>query len=81
VTRRDLASPTYNDTKIDSPYNTYKYRGLPLGPISNPGLASINAVLYPEPNLYLYFLTTDTGDIYYAKTYEEHLANKGKYLK
>lgn len=81
ITRKDMASPTYDDTKIDSPYNTYKYRGLPLGPIANPGLASINAVLHPEPNEYLYFLTTDEGDIYYAKTYDEHLANKRKYLK
>ena len=81
ITRKNMASPTFDDTKIDSPYNTYKYKGLPLGPISNPGLASINAVLHPESNPYLYFLTTPDGDIFYAKTYEEHLANKRKYLK
>lgn len=80
ITRKGMASPTFDDTKIDSPYNTYKYKGLPLGPIGNPGLAAINAVLRPEPNDYLYFLTTPEGDIYYAKTYEEHLANKRKYL-
>ena len=81
ITRKNMASPTFDDTKIDSPYNTYKYRGLPLGPIGNPGLAAINAVLRPELNPYLYFLTTPDGNIYYAKTYEEHLANKRKYLR
>ena len=81
ITRKNMASPTFDDTKIDSPYNTYKYKGLPLGPICNPGLAAINATLHPEPNDYWYFLTTEDGDIYYAKTYAGHLANKNKYLK
>jgi UPF0755 protein len=81
ITRKSALQPTIDDTKIDSPYNTYKYAGLPLGPICNPGSGSINAVLHPEPNPYWYFLTTLDGNIYYAKTYEEHLRNKAKYLK
>jgi UPF0755 protein len=68
------------DREIDSPYNTYMYRGLPLGPICNPGMAAILAVLHPTPNDYYYFLTTSENDVVYAETYEEHLVNKAKYL-
>jgi len=75
-----MAQPTYEDLKIDSPYNTYKYRGLTPGPISNPGLSSIKAVIYPTSNDYYYFLTTKQGEVIYSKTYEEHLENKAKYL-
>jgi len=81
----------YNDNKpihsgeeleVDSLYNTYKYRGLPPGPIANPGLIAIKAAIYPSETNYYYFLTTlDGSAIYYAKTYEEHLRNKYKYLK
>ncbi len=82
ATKKDLPSPTEADTKIDSPYNTYKYPGLPVGPICSPSLDSIIAALYPENNDYLYFLHDQkTGQAYYAKTYDEHLANKYKYLK
>lgn len=62
-------------------YNTYKYRGLPPGPICNPGLLSLEAAIYPTDSNYNYFLTASDGRIYYAKTYEEHLKNKNKYLK
>lgn len=81
ITGKGMVQPTYEDTRIDSPYNTYKYRGLPPGPISNPGLASIEAVIYPVPNPFYYFLTTPEGQVIYSKTYDEHLANKNKYLK
>ncbi len=82
ATKKDLPSPTEADTKIDSPYNTYKYPGLPAGPICNPSLNSIIAALEPEDTDYLYFLHDQkTGQAYYAKTYEQHLANKYKYLK
>ncbi len=82
ATKKDLPSPSETDTKIDSPYNTYKYPGLPQGPVCNPSLNSIIAALYPENNDYLYFLHDQkTGQVYYAKTYDEHLANKYKYLK
>lgn len=65
-----------------NPWNTYKYWGLPPGPISTPSMVSIKAALYPEKNPYYYFLTTlDTGEVKYAKTLEEHNANVQKYLR
>ncbi|PKM87818.1 endolytic transglycosylase MltG [Candidatus Falkowbacteria bacterium HGW-Falkowbacteria-2] len=75
--------PQYSaeDTAIESPYNTYKYRGLPPGPISNPGILAIEAAIYPTKTNYNYFLTpAGTSDIVYAVTYQEHLNNKYKYL-
>lgn len=68
---------------IDSPYNTYKYRGLPVGPIMSPGEAAIIAVLEPADTDYFYFMADVYGDgtVYYAKTYAEHNANVDKYLK
>lgn len=80
VTGKGLAQPTYADLEIDSPYNTYKYRGLPPGPIANPGIDSIKAVIYPTANNYYYFLTTKEGQVIYSVDYEEHLNNKAKYL-
>ncbi|NLL53472.1 MAG: endolytic transglycosylase MltG [Peptococcaceae bacterium] len=67
------------DTKIDSPYNTYKYPGLPPGPISNPGHASLQAVLYPEKTDYLYFVAKQDGSHAFAVTYQQHLNNVAKY--
>ncbi len=64
-----------------SPWNTYKYPGLPPGPICNPGLDAIEAAMNPEPNDYWYFLTGNDGKMYYAKTLEEHTANRYKYLR
>ncbi len=81
ATGKSLPSVTLDDLKINSPWNTYKYRGLPPGPISNPGLDSIKAAIYPKPNLYWYFLTTSDGRVIYGKTFEEHINNKKKYLK
>lgn len=80
VTGKGLAQPTLADLEIDSPYNTYKYRGLPPGPISNPGIDSIEAVIYPTANDYYYFLTTLEGEVIYSVDYDEHLRNKAKYL-
>jgi UPF0755 protein len=80
VTGKGLAQPSYADLEIDSPYNTYKYRGLPPGPISNPGIDSIKAVVYPTSNDYYYFLTTHEGEVIYSVDYDEHLRNKAKYL-
>lgn len=76
--------PQYSleDTKVDSPYNTYRNRGLTPGPISNPGLAAIEAAINPSPNEYNFFLTANgTGETIYSRTFEEHVANKNKYLK
>lgn len=69
------------DIQTDSPYNTYKYRGLPLGPISNPGLSAILAAIYPEKSPYLYYLSTKNGQTIFSKTLEEHNRAKTKYLK
>jgi UPF0755 protein len=70
------------DREIDSLWNTYKYPGLPPGPISNPSLDSIMAAIYPEHNEYWYFLTTlDTGEVKYAKTLEGHNKNVAMYLR
>jgi UPF0755 protein len=69
------------DYKYDSPYNTYLYKGRPPAPICNPGLAAINAVIFPEKSGYFYYLHDSEGQIHPATTYEEHLANIEKYLK
>ncbi|WP_338750294.1 endolytic transglycosylase MltG [Bacillus sp. FJAT-52991] len=70
----------YKDLKVDSPYNTYKVKGLTPGPISNSGLSSIEAALNPEQTDYLYFLASPAGDVYYSKTLEEHNQLKEKYI-
>jgi UPF0755 protein len=68
------------DLEIDSPYNTYKYKGLPPTPISNPGLDSIVAALNPKASPYLYFLSSRSGKMYYARDFEEHKKNRILYL-
>ncbi len=69
------------DLKIDSPYNSYTHRGLPPTPISNPGLRAISDTIHPIKTPYLYFLTDNDGNMHYAATFEEHVANKQKYLR
>ena len=82
ITHKNNPQSTGEDLSIDSPYNTYKYKGLPPGPISNPSLSSLMAALYPTKTDYLYFLTDPaTGRAVFAKTYDEQLANEKKYLK
>lgn len=68
------------DLELDSPYNTYRYPGLPPAPISNPGLRAIGAALHPTTSVYLYYLSDKDGIMHYAKTFEEHKLNKAKYL-
>lgn len=63
---------TYRDLDIDSPYNTYKYSGLPPSPINNPGKKSILAALYPEETNYLYFVATGDGGHRFSRTSSEH---------
>ncbi len=75
------AELTEDDLDFNSPYNTYRYAGLPPGPIANPGLESIAAVLEPADTSYLYYLTGNDGKFYYAKTFEEHKRNKERYLR
>jgi len=82
ITKKNSPSASSADLQIDSPYNTYKYAGLPPGPICNPSLSSITAALYPQSTDYMYFLTDpQTGRAVFAKTYDEQVANKQKYLK
>lgn len=69
------------DLEIDSPYNTYKYPGLPPGPINNPGLASIKAALYPADANYLYFVARGDGSHVFSKTLREHLKAKAAFDK
>ena len=72
-------STTPEERQIDSPYNTYKHEGLPIGPISNPGAKSIDATLNPPPGDWLFWVTvnTDTGETKFATTHAEH----EKYVK
>ncbi|HEX5430236.1 MAG TPA: endolytic transglycosylase MltG [Patescibacteria group bacterium] len=81
ITGKSTPSVSLEDTKIKSPYNTYQVTGLPPGPISNPGLDSIMAAIYPAQSDYLYFLNAPDGTAYFAKTLAEQNANKQKYLK
>jgi UPF0755 protein len=73
LTRKDLLEST--------PYNTYVIRGLPPGPIANPGLASIKAVLYPAGTDYLYFVSKNDGTHYFSASIEEHNRAVWKYQK
>jgi UPF0755 protein len=79
ITGKSDASVTTKDTKIDSPYNTYKYKGLPKGPISNPGIDSIKSAIYPVETDYWYYLSD--GKTIFSNTLEEHNAAIAKYLR
>ena len=78
---RNTFTVTKKDLKYDSPYNTYKYKGLPPTPITNPGLEAIKAAIDYTPSDYYYYLADGDGVTHYAETYKEHLANARKYLK
>jgi len=81
INQKTSAELTAADLKIDSKYNTYKYRGLPPGPISNPGIDTIMAALNPTKNNYVYFLNDKNGVTHFARTLKEHVQLKNKYLK
>lgn len=80
VTGKQALQPTNVDLSTSSPYNTYQNRGLPPGPIGNPSLSAIRAVANPQTSPYLYFLHKPDGTTVFSKTFEEHVANKQKYL-
>lgn len=73
----------YKDLEIKSPYNTYKYRGLPPGPITMPDISSVDAVLNAESHNYLFFVVDPKNPGYhlFASTYNEHLANRKVYVR
>lgn len=72
---------TYKDLLHESEYNTYQNKGLPPGAISNPGEVALEAAMHPTNSKYVYYLTGADGRMYYAKTFEQHVANKNKYLR
>ncbi len=80
IFNRDTYSPSYADLKVDSPYNTYTHKGLPPGPIDNPGSDSLDAVVNPTKTDYLYYLTGKDNQMHYATTFAAHQANQRKYL-
>lgn len=69
----------HDDLSFDSPYNTYRYPGLPPGPIANPGRASIEAAARPADADFLYFVSRNDGSHAFAKTLDEHARNVQKY--
>lgn len=79
--KKTSAELTIDDLAVDSPYNTYLYKGLPPTPIANPGIMAIDATLNPIKSDDYFYLTGDDGYFYYAKTFEEHVRNKKLYLK
>lgn len=70
---------TFEDLKVNSPYNTYRNAGLPPTPISNPGVAALNAALNPAQTDYLYYISDKSGRNHYAETFKRHNANIKKY--
>jgi UPF0755 protein len=70
---------TEDERRVDSPYNTYAVRGLPPGPIDNPGVAAVRAVLLAPKHSFLYFLTDPQGVAHFSETLDEHAANRARY--
>jgi UPF0755 protein len=81
VLDKELGDLVPDDLELDSPYNTYKYRGLVPTPIGNPGLVAIEAVLNPTPSSYLYYITGNDGVFYYAEDFDVHRDNIARYLR
>jgi UPF0755 protein len=68
------------ETRVESPYNTYTHKGLPPGPISNPSFEALQATLHPKSNEFFFFLNdTVTGETVFSRTFEEHIVNKQKH--
>ncbi|MBP6860048.1 MAG: endolytic transglycosylase MltG [Candidatus Pacebacteria bacterium] len=75
-----LYSPKFSELEIESPYNTYLNKGLPPGPIGNPGSVAILAAATPATTTSLFYLTGNDGVTRFAKTFEEHKRNRALYL-
>lgn len=80
LTGRASSRVTTAETQIDSPYNTYLYPGLPVGPICNPGKKSLQAVLNPSQSNYLFYLSTPEGETIFSRNLDEHNRARAKYL-
>ena len=76
ILQTETFSPTFDQLEIDSPYNTYQNLGLPPGAIANPGLDSMLAAVTPIETPYLFYLTGADGRMYYAETFDRHVANR-----
>lgn len=72
--------PTGADKSLNSLYNTYKYPGIPPGPIANPGIAAIEAAMNPAESSYLFYIHDRNGDVHFSKNLSEHNQNIEKYL-
>lgn len=81
LTGKRSTKVSLEELKINSPYNTYMYRGLPLGPICNPGIESIKAAIYPKESDYWFYLSTPKGETIFSRNLEEHNVAKQKYLR
>ncbi len=81
ITGKRSTFVSIEETRINSPYNTYLYPGLPEGPISNPGLFSIEAAINPKESDYLYYLSKPTGETVFSRTLMEHNTAKNSYLR
>lgn len=81
VLDKPLSLLTPDDLEIDSPYNTYLYKGLPPTPIGNPGLTAIKAALEPTDSNYLFYITGNDGIFYYAEDFDQHRLNIAKHLR
>jgi UPF0755 protein len=71
----------YSDLQVNNPYNTYRNRGLPPGPINNPGGPSIRAALFPAQHNYLFFVANGKGGHWFSSTYAEHQRYVGRYRR
>lgn len=80
IYKEHLSRTLYSHLKVDSPYNVYKYKGLPPTPIGNPSVDSITAAMYPSQTTDLFYLTGKDGKFYYGKTGTQHNINKSKYI-
>jgi len=80
ITGRKSTEILKQELEIDSPYNTYKYKGLPFGPICNPGLESILAAVYPESSEYWFYLSTPEGETIFSKTLKKHNEARAEHL-
>ncbi len=80
IESRETFSPKFSDLEVDSPYNTYKNIGLPPGPIGSPSLDSIEAAVTPEDTKALFYLHGRDGNLHVARTFDEHVVNRRRYL-